>query len=518
MRQARCLVVRATWLLVSALALTGQVGTQGSILGEVRDSSGAAIPGAVVSVTNLDTGLTQEVVTDEAGNFEILALPIGPYSVAVSLGGFRTWRLARAEITVGARTRISPVLEVGDITEEVSVEAMPALLQTERSAVQTTVQLEQIRELPLSTRNPVVLVNLVPGMRFTGQGGPERGSTVQGFGLRSNQTEFQIDGLNANAAMDEGGMAIPNVDTIAEFSVETSSFSAEHGRNPLQIVMATKSGSNQFHGTLWEFVQNDALNARNSFALDVPKLRRNQFGAAVGGPIVRDRTFFFGSFEHTPIRGERIYNSPAVSDAMLDGDFSALSTSILDPGTGRPFPGNAIPGSRISSASRSFFPYLLRANSPDGTFRDTASREDDTSQYALRVDHQITNTQRIYGRWMVMDNQTDSPGYSPDARASNDTRQHNVGVNYTLSLGSSMLLTATAGYLRSDNRFASPLAGAENLAEQAGIRGIATAGREDFVGPPNVGISGYTGFNTAFGAAHPIPARSSRTSGRWRRP
>ncbi len=188
--------------------------------------------------------------------------------------GFKTWQLERIVLTVGERSRVSPVLDVGDITERCPVVGGAPLLQTERSSVQTVVQMEQIRELPLSTRNPVVLVNLVPGMRFTGSGGPERGSTVQGFGMRSNQTEFQLDGLNANAAMDEGGITIPNVDTIAEFSVETSSFSAENGRNPLQVVMATKSGTNAFHGTAWEFIQNDKFNARNAFsAAQPPKLR-----------------------------------------------------------------------------------------------------------------------------------------------------------------------------------------------------------------------------------------------------
>ncbi len=226
MSMIRRLAIGAMLLMASVVPAMGQVGTQGSILGTVVDSSGASLPGATVTVTNLDTGLVQTAVTGGAGNFEILALPIGPYSVAVSLDGFKTWNLERIVLTVGERSRVSPVLSVGQITEQVTVVGEQPLLQTERSSVQTVIQMQQIRELPLSSRNPVVLVNLVPGMRFTGSGGPEMGSTVQGFGMRSNQTEFQLDGLNANAAMDEGGMTIPNVDTIAEFSVETSSFSA----------------------------------------------------------------------------------------------------------------------------------------------------------------------------------------------------------------------------------------------------------------------------------------------------
>ena len=501
MSHVRYLIAAAVmFVLVAPGALSAQVGTQGSILGQVMDASKAVLPGAEVTVVHLDTGLTQTVITNAAGNFEILALPIGAYSVTVTMPGFKTWQLPKMEITVGERSRVSPVLELGEVTEQVSVVGSAPLLQTERSSVQTVVQLQQIRELPLSTRNPVVLVNLVPGMRFTGSGGPERGSTVQGFGMRSNQTEFQLDGLNANAAMDEGAITIPNVDTIAEFSVETSSFSAENGRNPLQVSVVTKSGTNTFHGTAWEFNQNDRFSARNAFAVARPaKLRRNQFGAAVGGPVIRNMTFFFGSFEATPIRRETLYNSVAVQPQMLQGDFSGLSRAIRDPLTGQPFPGNVIPAARISNASAFFFPYLLTPNSPDGRFRAVAPVTDDTYQSTWRLDHQLTGSQRIYGRWVMNRNTNDSPGYSPDVRSANETVQHNVGLNYTNTLTPTLLLTVTAGYLKSDNRFTSPVVGSENLVAQAGIQGIGTAGREDFVGLPNVGITGYTGFNTAFG-------------------
>jgi len=386
MSMIRRLALGAALLMLSIAPAMAQVGTQGSILGTVVDSSGGSLPGATVTVTNLDTGLVQTAVTDGAGNFEILALPIGPYSVGVSLDGFKTWHLERIVLTVGERSRVSPTLEVGAITEQVTVVGEQPLLQTERSSVTTVVQMNQIRELPLSSRNPVVLVNLVPGMRFTGSGGPEMGSTVQGFGMRSNQTEFQLDGLNANAAMDEGGMTIPNVDTIAEFSVETSSFSAENGRNPLQVIMATKSGTNDFHGAVWEFNQNDAFSARNAFSgREPPKLNRNQYGGALGGPILRNRTFFFGSFEATPIDRETIFNSVVPQPAMLEGDFSGLDTAIRDPLTGQPFPGNMIPKDRISSASRFFYPYLLQPNDPDGAFHAVAPVTDDTYQVHITM-------------------------------------------------------------------------------------------------------------------------------------
>jgi Carboxypeptidase regulatory-like domain/TonB-dependent Receptor Plug Domain len=491
-----------TVLFLASLAI-GQVGTEGSILGTVQDATGAVVPNAQVTVSNIATGLERSATTDGDGNFEILSLPIGQYSVSVTAPGFKAWTQSGVELTVGERARIAPTLEVGQITEQVTVEATGTLLQTERSSVETVVQTALIRELPLSARNPVTLVTLVPGMRFLGQGGPEQGSWVQGFGTRENQTQFQLDGLNSNAAMDERGMSIPNVDTVAEISVATNSFSAEHGRNPLQVRVVTKSGTNEFHGALWEFFQNDNLNARNTFAQGVPKLRRHQFGAAIGGPIIENRTFFFGSFQGTPIRQDSIYNSFVPSDAMLRGDFSALSTPIRDPLTNQPFPNNQIPEERFSSASSFFLPYLLRPNAEAGRFRAIAPNKRDNYEFMGRIDHQITDLQRIYGRWVVTDFDSRLPGYTPEIVNSDTTRQHNVGLNYTYPFTPSMVLTVAGGYVRSDNRFDSPMAGTENFAEQAGIQGIGTAGREDFVGLPNINLTGYTGITAPFG----VPGR-----------
>ena len=516
LKSARLLVCMLL-LLAGGSQLFAQVSTQGSILGTVIDSSGAVVPGAQITVTNLDNGLTKKDVTNASGNFEILALPIGTYSVSIEAQGFKTWTLTKTEVTVGERSRISPTLEIGNVSEQVSVESSGGLLQTESSDVQTVVQMGQIRELPLSQRNPVSLVRLAPGMRYLGSGGPERGSTVQGMGTRDNQTEFQLDGLNSNAAMDEGGMAIPNVDTIAEFSVETNAFSAESGRDPVQVILVTKSGSNAFHGAAWEFLQNDALNARNAYALTVPKLRRNQYGAAVGGPIIHDKTFFFTSFQGTPIRSSTIYNSTVPSQAMLKGDFSALSKPIINPVTHQQFQGNIIPQDQFSSAAKYFFPYLLTPNSSDGRFRAVAPNADTTYEGLLRIDHQITPNQRIYGRWVVNNNDTNTPDYEPSVLQYNTTRQNSVGVNYTYAMKPTLLLTLSGGFLKSDNRFTSPNAGIENLTADAGIQGIPTAGREAYVGLPNVNITGYTGFSTPWGVPGHLwsSVRNGKASLNW---
>jgi len=199
--------------LITGSALA-QVGTEGGILGVVLDASGAVVAGAEVTVTNLDTNLKKQAVSDATGNFEILALPRGPYSVTATFAGFKTWTLERTELTIGERKRIAPVLQVGEVSDKVTVEARVELLQTEKGSLETIVEQKQIVELPLNGRNPVELVRLVPGMRFGGQGGPERGITVSGIGNSGGDrgaAEYSVDGLNSNAGMDEGGIAVPNV-------------------------------------------------------------------------------------------------------------------------------------------------------------------------------------------------------------------------------------------------------------------------------------------------------------------
>ena len=268
MRKTVAVLALVVFVLFTNSVLLAQLGTQGSILGVVTDSTGAVVPGASAVITNVDTGQRIETQSNEAGIFQVFALNRGFYSVQVSLDGFKTWNLERTELTVGQRLRLSPALEVGDVAEQITVESSGVeLIQTEGATVQGTVEARQIVDLPINGRNPAALVNLVPGMRFVRKmTSAERGNEVSGAGVPVENTEFQIDGLNANAGMNERGITIPNVDTIAEFRVETSSFSAENGRQPIQMIMATKAGTNEFHGALWEFLRNDNLDARNAFS------------------------------------------------------------------------------------------------------------------------------------------------------------------------------------------------------------------------------------------------------------
>ena len=490
--------------LLAPVALFAQVGTEGSFFGTVVDATGAIVPGAEVTITNLATGFTKTDTTNREGEFNLRALPIGTYSVSVTAKGFKKWELARTELSVGDRIRLAPALQVGAINETISVTATSEVLQTENSAVATVVQMQQIRELPTAIRNPLVLVALVPGMVYEGtQSGLERATTVQGNGLRNNKTAFQLDGLNSNAPMDEGGTAIPNVDAVEEISVQSLNFSAESGRDPMQVLVVTKSGTNQFHGSLWEFVQNDKFNARNTFAVSKPAVRRNQFGASVGGPVIKNKIFFFGAFEGTRITSQSIYNSVAVTPAMKTGDFSALSKIIKDPyNNGAPFAGNKIPASAISGASKYFLPLILEPNSPGGFFRTNASSYDNTYEGTGRVDYFIKASHRIYGRYVTVREPILRLGYNPSPSISgyDEVRQHSIGLNYNWTMSANTLLIVSFGRMSTNDSYSNPNLGKQNDVEMAGIQGIPTKGREAWIGPPNISFaSGYTGVSFAGG-------------------
>lgn len=496
----------AIFLLISA-SLLAQTGTDGSILGTVKDPSGAVVPTAEVVVTNIETGLVRTIKADSEGYFEVLALPRGLYSVVVTSPGFKTWRLERAELTASEQKRVFPMLTVGEVREQVTVSAGVELMQTEKASIETAIEQKQVRDLPINGRNPIAMVNLAPGMRFQGVGGLAAEHTVQGVGQREDQTTFSVDGLDANDPSNEKGIAFPNLETVAQFNVQTSTFTAENGRNPLQVVMVTKSGTNDFHGTVWEFHRNGKFDARNAFSLSVPKLIRNQYGFSAGGPILRNRTFFFASYEGTRIRQEMIYNSPTISPAMLQGDFSGTGRTITDPVTNQPFPGNRIPESRFSPASRFFFPHILLPNSPGNRYRDVAPLPSDTDNSMLRIDQQIGNTQRLFARWVRVSNPTENHGYRPEILRTQELVQHNLGLNYNWSITPSTLFTLAGGYLQSDTRINSPQVGQENLTDRAGIRGFPTAGREEAIGLPNI----------ALGASYVGISMPAQVPGRFRR-
>jgi hypothetical protein len=259
------------------------------------------------------------------------------------------------------------------------------------------------------------------------------------------------------------------------------------------VKLITKGGTNQIHGTLFEFLRNDDMDARNTFALTRPKLRRNDFGGSAGGPIKKDKTFFFVSFEDTITRTETLFNSFAISPALQAGNFG--TTKVTDPITNQPFANNQIPVSRFSSASKFFMPYFLQPNAPGARFVAQSPIPDDITNLFLRFDHQIASNHRIYGRWTRSAHSQRTLDYTPSVYTDTNVMQHSLGLSYDWTITPWAVLSIGSEFSHSTTDANSPSVGIDNLNQKAGLQGFPTSLMGNSIGLPSVAVSGYSGFS-----------------------
>src|SRR5438552_4091884 len=308
-------VARVVMMLLALLAgwscvLHAQGAGNASVLGTVTDSAGAVVPGASVQVKNIATGRVQEVPTDEQGRYTIANLPIGEYEAQASLAGFQTTVRRGITLIVGAQAIVDFSLQVGRTQETVSVESQVSQVDTVSTAVSSYVELKQISDLPLNGRNFTDLVALIPGVATGSQIGNGGANLLYGVennfsvsGARAEGQAYLLDNTNIQGFWNHGsGSGVMGttlgIEAIAEFTVLTNSYSAQFGGNGAVVNAATRSGTNSFHGSAYEFLRNSALDARNFFdGSSKPAFRQNQFGGSLGGPIKKDKLFFFANDE-----------------------------------------------------------------------------------------------------------------------------------------------------------------------------------------------------------------------------
>jgi hypothetical protein len=380
----------------------------------VQDNSGGALPGTSIVVRNIATGVQRTTVTNERGQYEVAALQPGQYQVEAELQGFRRYVRGPITVQVNQETRVDATLEVGAVSETITVAAEGIAVQTTTSSLGKVVEEKQILELPLAGRNFTSLGLLTPGVTTRGQSITDANYVVHG--QRQDANNFQLDGV-ANVTL--GGNAVqarPNVDAVQEFKIQTSNFSAEFGRNSGSVVqVVTKSGSNRLSGSGWEFHRNDSFQTRNFFATtDPPPLEQNQYGVTLGGPIKRNRTFFFGSFEGFRLTRGLTRQTTVATARERAGDFSFLTRAITDPLTGQPFPGNQIPPDRISPVALRLLELMPLPNVPGAgprtnNFASSPSLTQKFDQYMLRLDHRISDKWNIFYRHFLQDNFTFNP-------------------------------------------------------------------------------------------------------------
>jgi hypothetical protein len=405
--------------LVCASCLFAQANT-GSILGTANDTSGAVVPQVKVVLTNVKTGVQSSVITNSVGDYVFEFLPPGEYRIEAEVPGFKKFVRENITLDVTRQLRINIGLEAGQVTETVSVTARASLVETETGSLSTTVENQQVTSLPLLGRDPQSLRLLAPGVVNTSNGPITQGGLVR-------KDPYYIDGVNSSFHVWSGNPVNPNPDVIAEFKTLTNSFSAEYGETSGAVMISTtKSGTNSPHGTLFEFWRNDALNAGNYFAHKVANLRRNQFGGTVGGPIQKNKTFFFFDMQYTRQIGAAAFTNITVPlPDFKQGDFSRISNVIYDPATtqtsvdssGRatvvrsPFPGNRIPAAQINPASlkvQALFPSPL-VNTPFANFSSFGANTSTNLEYDIKVDHNFSERDKITVRWSAHKSTTDQP-------------------------------------------------------------------------------------------------------------
>ena len=396
----------AICVFVAAAPVYAQVAT-GTILGNVTDSTGGAVPGATVTATNLDTQFTRDTTTDESGQYALRLLPLGNYKVDVTLTGFKTFSQTGILLEVGRNARIDATIEPGNVAESVSVVGDAPLVDTASASLSRSVNQNEVLNLPLVNRDLYSLLSTTGGVTSNDNsnslGGPEQLTTINGSQrAQVGSVNFQLDGGNNTAGLRGTGNPAPNPEAVQEFRVITNNFAAEFGRYPAGVIdVVTKSGTNQFHGAAFEFFRDEALNAKRwappGTTGTKDPLDRNQYGAAFGGPINRDKTFFFGSYSGLR-QEETYYRNTAVVPTALEraGDFSLSAIKPRDPVTGIAFPGNVIPAGRIDQAAKTIQDrYVPVANLPNNFYEISTPDPIKTDEMTLKVDHHFSSARSL---------------------------------------------------------------------------------------------------------------------------
>src|SRR5262245_18524342 len=467
-------------LLAMVVCLHAQVLPVGSVDGLVRDPAAAVVAGAKISLTKLDTGQVHATTTNEDGYFYAALLPPGRYQVAAEKTGFKK-ATQEVAVSTGRRSTADISLEVGEVTESVEVRSVAPLLETSNAAVSQSVQQRQIHDLPLLGRNPLKLMILSAGVNtYAATTNTSNLTDISGTSYLSTNgsnrrlNEFLLDGIPNN--LTDRIAHIPTVDVVQEFTVQTNALDAEYGHGGGAYVnVTTKSGTNEFHGTLYEFVQNDKLNANSFFnnrqGVAKAPLRYNQMGGAAGGPLLRSKTFWFFNFESVRQKVPRTAFYTAPTDLQRQGDLSQTFDRnnqlmlIFDPFSTRregnqnvrtAFPGNRIPAARIDPVAARVMRDFPSPNTAGDAFSGTNNlvanlgTPYNVDSANIRLDHNWRKHQ-LFGRWMLTNSefQNQNP-FAPSPNDYNIRDTWSVAASDKVTLGPNTLLTVQLGYNRQE--------------------------------------------------------------------
>jgi Carboxypeptidase regulatory-like domain len=528
------MVVLKTVLIsgVIIILLTGRLGAQvlyGGLVGNVTDPSGAVVPNAEVRAQNLDTGAVLQTTTGNTGSFAIGNVPPGRFDVTITKAGFGTFKAPSVSVEMNAQVRVDAALQVGNTTDTITVSTQDVELQTDSADVHDAISSKQFQDLPQPTRTYQGLVGLVTGVAppspdFAGGGGtnnPGRSFAIEANGTSQSGTDVRIDGVSAvNPWVQFYSTAVPSTEAIASVSVVTSSPEAEQGlASGAQINVQLKSGTNQFHGSLYELHQDNALKARPYFEPTnqrLPKLIDNDFGGTIGGPIIRNRLFFFGSYEGDfLVQGSSSFQTVPTA-AIRNGDFSATSTTIYDPATGNPstgtgrtpFPNNIIPSGRISPIVKKLTALVPLPNTDVfGTDTSNYFVNTPTSYRLHKIDTKFnwdaSSKLRLIGRYSTYPyNSTQVPVFGEQLGGSNTPSQH--GNTYATTIGATyllkpnLLIDGSWGFTRAHQLLIPIQDNVKAGADVLGIPGTNLGSLPAAGGLPQFNFNGYSGYGYSY--------------------
>jgi hypothetical protein len=511
MRVAATTVSASAWIVLLAVNVGAAQYNTAEMSGVVTDVQGGALPGATVSALHVASGFRMERTSDDAGRFFLPALPPGEYGITATLSGFRPFAITGLRLQVGQKVELPVTLQIGQLSDAVTVSAEAPLLRTANAEIAEVIDTRQLTQMPLNGRQFMQLAQLTDGITIPpdgtrgaalGQAGPM--PTV--YGQRGGHNIYLLDGVKVTDEYFNNLVISPSVDAIQEFKIQKTMYPAEFGGKASALInVVTRSGGNAFHGSALAFMRHERFDAPNYFddpTKPIPPLRQQTFGVNAGGPVTRDRTFFFASYEGRRLRQAQTQTFSVPTQALRQGDFTGLA-SLCDPltrtapGVCSPFPGNQIPASRLNPVAVAMLAKVPLPTS-GGLVQNLLSTEDEESpldQFSLRIDHRLGVSDSLLGRittFRVRDSQPFGTSSLSEALVQGfgrtvTTRSENLALGYTHIFRSHLLHEMRFGLLTPRGGQVSPNQGVDFPA-LSGLRGVTTDARD--MGYPQVAFGG----------------------------